>query len=501
MTHTKHTLRAWPLLIATLAVTILALSLGCTQEPTAPDYANPLDPDGPYQGDPFQVLAGYVNGSVVVSWTGLSLPGIVTYEVLHSLVPDGPFSVAGSVDAPVTSYSHQEFSPNLANYYKVRAADALGGTSAISLVQVAEILAPPYLEIGETNTAASRNLDLFIRVAVGDRVEVDSLPDFSTAASHDFDEDGVVTIPWDLGEAEGNEVWKYVYLKVYTVDVASEVYEDSVEVVFEPQLSIVGNPSLIGTMTPSLDIAGDGVLEMRFAESREALDLLAWLPGDTLYEAYTLDALPDSQLVFGEFSCDFGFTYVDSFWAVPDSLNGITLLINNDAESTGDLDVILNTEMAATQMRFAETVGELAATAWQDYATAPTFTHGGCADDLVKTIHGQFRNDWFDPDPISDDIQWLPSEVLDVTIAAPDTVSSEDVVAVTGTAIAGTCTDPLDGVEFSDGGDWEAATGLETWSFDWTAPLVTEHTTVTLSARVTAGAAADTVEVEVVVAP
>ncbi len=499
--RTFRTSRAWPLPIATLIVAILALSLGCTQEPTAPDYANPLDPDGPAQGDPFQLVAGYVNKSVILSWTGLEMTGIASYEILHSLTSTGPFSVAGSVDFPTSSYSHLDFAPNQANYYKVRAADASGATSGISLVQAAEFLAPPLLQIGETTTTASRHVDLMINVAIGDRVEIDSQSDFSTATSHDFDDNGDVTVPWDLGDAAGNEEWKHLFLRVYTGEAVSEAFEDSIKVDFAPDLRIEGSPALIGTMQPTLEIAGDGLVEMRFADSRDNLPLAKMQPADTLYYDYTLTAVADSQVVFGEFGCDFGFTHVDSFWAVPDSLNNFTFMINNGAESTGELIVQLNTDLAATGMRFAETVGELAVTPWQDYESAATFTHGGCAGDLVKTIHAQFRNDWFGPDPFSDDIQWLPPEVLNVTITAPDTVSSENVVALTGTSVAGTCTDPLDGVEFSDGGDWATVTGLEEWSFDWTAPSVAEHTTVTLSARVLAGAAADTVAVDVVVAP
>jgi hypothetical protein len=504
MTQKIRTLRkigAWPLPLATIIVAVIALSLGCTQEPTAPDYANPLDPDGPAQGDPFLVLAGYINNTVIVSWTGLDMIGIVSYEVLHSLSATGPFSVAGSVEYPATSYSHLEFAPNQANYYKVRAADASGATSGISQVQAAEFLAPPLLLIGETTTTASRNVDLMINVAIGDRVEVDSLSDFSTATSHDFDDNGDVTIPWNLGDAAETGEWKYLFLRVYTGEAVSGTYADSVEVDFAPDLHIEGSPAFVGTMQPTLAIEGDGLVEMRFADSRDNLPLATWLPGDTLYTGYMLTALADSQVVFGEFSCDFGFTNVDSFWAVPDSLNDIALLINNGAESTGESDVQLNTNLAATGMRFAETVGELAVTPWQDYESAATFTHSGCAGDLVKTVHAQFRNDWFDPDPVSDDIQWLPPEVLDITISAADTVSSEEVVALTGTAVAGTCTDPLDGIEFDDGSGWVAATGLEEWSIDWTAPLVVEHTTVTLNARVLAGAAADTVVVDVVVAP
>ncbi|MBU0740884.1 hypothetical protein KKG45_02485 [bacterium] len=491
--------RAWPALLAALAV--LALAAGCTQEPAAPSYDNPLDPDGPYQGDPFGIVAVYLDGGVFVTWTGLSLAGIVGYEVLHSLQQGGPFSVAGSVEYPTHAYTHAGYAPNRNNYYKVRAVDINGSSSAISSVRAAALMAPPYLRLGETEAAASRKLDLFVRAAVGDSAELSAAPDFASGSFHVFDQGGEVTVPWDLGAADGNGVWKHVYLRVYTGGAAGAAWHDSIEVAFAPQLQLAGNVTQVASMNPVLEILGDGVTLMRFADDRRNLPAAAWLQGDTLYAGYLLDAAPDSQRVFGEFTCDFGFTRVDSLLAVPGNLDGVTLLINGGAESTPALALTLQAVAVATRMRFAESVGALAATAWQDYAQTTTFTHGGCAGGLVKTVYGQFRNDWFDPAPVSASIQWLPAEVLDVTIAAADTVAGGAVVAVTGTAVAGTCGDPLDAVEFDGGGGWQIAAGLQAWSIDWTAPTVVEHTTLILSARVLAGAEADTATAEVVVAP
>ncbi len=499
MSIVKSTTRAWPALLAALMV--LALAAGCTQEPDAPTYGNPLDPDGPYQGDPFAIGALYMDGSVIVSWTGLTMPGIAGYEVLHGLEQAGSFSIAGSVESSTTTFNHQDYAPNRANYYKVRAVDINGSGSAISSVQAAELVTPAYLQIGETGTAASRELDLFVHADIGDSVELAATSDFAAGIVAVFDENGEATVPWDLGEADSNGVWKHVYMQVYAGGTPGEAWHDSIEVEFTPQLQGEGGQTQVASINPVLEILGDGVTLMRFAADRIDLPLAAWLPGDSLYNDYLLDAAPDSQYVFGEFTCDFGFTQVDSFLAVPDSLVDITLLINGGAESTPDLELSLSVEAAATQMRFAENVGELAATGWQDYAPTTTFTHGGCAGDLLKTVYGQFRNDWFEPAPVSDTIQWLPAEVLDVTLAVADTVTGGAAVDVTGTAVAGTCSAPLDSVEFDDGSGWQGVTGLEEWSFDWTAPVVVEHTAVTLSARVVAGAEADTVTAEVVVAP
>ncbi|MBC8424796.1 hypothetical protein H8E07_11795 [bacterium] len=491
--------RVRPLLLAGLAA--LALAAGCTQEPTAPAFDNPLDPDGPVQGDPWGLSANYAGNGVIVKWTGLDMPGIFGYEILHSLVAAGPFSIAGSVDAGLFTYLHTDYAPNRDNYYKVRAVDVLGAGSAISGVQAAGVLAPPFLGIGESATTASRKVDLLVRADVGDSAEVAATADFANAVTTVLDENGEATLLWDLGPADSNGVIKHVYLRVYTGGVASEAWDGSVEVEFEPALSIEGNPQRVARRNPPLVIDGPGVTEMRFAADPRDLPVADWVPGDAVYVDYFLDAAPDSQTIYGEFACDFGFTAVDSFTAVPDSLLDATLQINGGVEATSDLDLTLQLDAVATQMRFAESVGELALTGWQDYAATASLTHGGCGGDLLKTVYGQFRNDWFDSDVVSDTIQWLPPEVLDVTMAVADTLAGGVALTVTGTAVAGTCGDPLDGVEFNDGGGWIAATGLEDWSVAWTPPAVVENTPVTLIARVLAGAEADTVTVEVVVAP
>jgi len=496
--------RARPVLLAALAAlvpAVLILAAGCTQEPTAPAYENPLDPDGPYQGDPFQVDAGYTDTGVLVSWNGLTLSGIAAYEVLHSLEADGPFTIAGSVEYPTKTYLHTEYASNQDNYYKVRAVDASGVGTAITPVQAALVPVPPYLEFGETETAASRKLDLFIRVDMGDSIELGATPDFELGLVHEFDDNGEVTVPWDLGAADSSGVMKRVYMRVFTGGAAGQTWEDSIEVDFDPQLTLKNGETFVASMNTLFEISGDGVTQMRFAADLRDLPSAPWLTGDAQYDGYLLDAAPDSQTVYGEFMCDFGFTRVDSALAVPDSLANIVLTINGGAESTPDLEFSMQTSVAASQMRFAESVAELASTAWQDYATTGYFAHSACVGDLVKTVHGQFRNDWFDPDPVSATIQWLPAEVLDVTIAVADTVTGGTPVQVTGTAVAGTCGDPLDAVEFNDGGGWIIADGLEAWSYDWTPPTVVEHTPLTLRARALAGAEADTVEVEVIVAP
>ncbi len=499
MTHPTRPHRA----LALTAALLLAVALGCTQDPGDAGLSNPLDPDGPGGGDPFELTAGYFGGVVMVSWNKLDMAGVAQYDVLHSLVPEGPFAIAGTVDQPTTAFAHAEFSPSVVNYYKVRATDGLGSASAISQIAAFAYDAPPLLTIGDGAPTATRQVDLFVRSAAGDRAEVDSLADFSTSVTADLDENGEATIPWDLGPAAADEVQKYVYVRILAAKALGDVHVDSVEVAFSPDLRLEGDPDLVGSLTPSLQIDGDGVTGMRFAAVYEDLETLPWLDFATPYAGYLLDeASADSQLVYAEFACDFGFTKVDSVWAVPDSLNAIAFMIDNGAETTADLEVQVGADVAATQMRFALTLEDLAAAGWLDYAPITMVTLNGCEDGLTEVVFAQFRNDWFSPAHVNDDILWLPPEVLDVTIDVPDTVYSEVVVAVSGTAIAGTCSAPLDSVEFMEVGlDWVPVTGLESWSVDWLTPPVDGIATLTLKARVTAGAETDSVEVEVVVVP
>jgi hypothetical protein len=489
-----------PVLLAILAVA--ALAAGCTQEPTVPEFDNPLDPDGPSQGDPWELTSSYTAGGVLVRWQLLDMPGIVGYEVLHSLAASGPFTIAGSVEAGVRTYTHADYAPNRANYYKVRALDSSGAGSAVSGVQAAEVLAPPYLEIGAGGTTASRLLDLFVYAALGDSAELSDSADFTGSVKVALDENGEATVPWDLGSADSNGVWKHVYLRVTTGGgVPGVTGQDSIEVDFAPILRIAGGSSQVADLNPLLEIDGDGVTEMRFAADAGDLPAAAWLPGDTLHDGYFLDAAPDTQRIYGEFLCDFGFTALDTFTAVPDDLAGVSLLINDGAESTPDLELTLQFDAVANGMRFAESVADLAVIGWQDYAPTASFAHDQCEGGLLETVYAQFRNDWFVSDAVSASIQWLPPEALDVAMAVPDTVTGGETITVAGTAIAGTCSAPLDSVEFDGGGGWQTATGVADWSFAWTPATVAEHTAVTLMARVIAGAEADTVEAEVVVAP
>ena len=407
----------------------------------------------------------------------------------------------GNVAYPTASYSDRDFEPNRTNYYKVRAVDPDGETTLVSHVQAAGLLAPPVVQIGDTTFTSTRYVTLRVRVAAGDSVDVDSLPSFATPTTLTFDESGVASAPWDLGSADATGVWRHVYVRVYTAGLTSPARHDSVRLVFSPNLRIQGDPATVASRTPALVIDGAGVTRMRFASDRTALAAALWSDGAATYGDYVLDAAPDTQRIFGEFQCDFGFSLVDSVIAVPDLLTSVALTINGGVAATSDDVLSVASNARATQMRVALSVADLAATPWEPFASPLALAHGGCAGGLLKTVWAQYRNDWVTADPDSASIQWLPPEVLSVTIAAPDTVTAGDAAVVSGIAVEGTCTDPVDIVQIDVGDGWRVAAGLAAWTYDWTVPAVDDTTTVTLTAQVTAGADMATGQHDVVVLP
>lgn len=489
------------LLPALLACLVLGMVPGCTEQPEAPVWNNPLDPRSPQGGDPFAVQAAFSAGKVIVTWNRLTNAAVTGYEVLHSLTAGGPYAVIATLEDGVGTYLDPDFAPNLPNYYKVRALNAAAEASAVANVSAAAVVAPPLVTRGGLTALRRRVLDLHVRADAGEEVQVDSLPGFPAPAAATL-ADGEADLAWDTGDAFLTGEWKHYYVRVLTGGASGMVYRDSIRVDFTPDLVFEGTPATLARRDAPLTILdGEGVAQMRFAADRAALAAAAWLPGATRHAGYQLDVAPDSQLVFGEFQGDMGLTWVDSVWAVPDPLEGLELVVNSGSATVAADAFPVYVDAAATQMRLAATAEDLAAAPWQPYAMPAQWTHDGCGSDVVKRVWVQVRNDWTAAEGLTGTVVWLPPEALGLSFAGPDTVSAQSLAVLTGTAVPGTCTAAVDGV-FLDPGTGEApATGLADWTFPWTAPAVDDTTTVDVAWRVTAGADTATGAFRVVVIP
>jgi len=474
-------------LLMSLFLALAGLMLGCEEKPAEPVFSNPLDPGNPDGGDPFAVEAGYIDGQVVVSWNLVDLDGITGYEVFHSLLPSSEFLLVAEVDNTVSAVFTDIFAPNVTNYYKVRAFDEDGNSSAISQIVAASLLPPPYLQIGDTNIVFTRNVVVTVTTALGDTAQIDTSGTFADPIIREITPGDTLAFDWDLGPADSAGVYKHFYLRVSTAGVWSQTAHDSVKVSFDPVMLLSGNPATVPARHLDLMILGEGVHQMRFAPIAEALADSVWLPGSGTHSDYAISAEPIAQDVYGEFASDFGFSLFDTLTAVPDSLLDPGFTIEGGAEASSEFDFGIAPSAKATRMRFAESLTELAVTGWEDYAAAATYGHSACEGEARKIVYGQFENDWFISPVIADTILWIQPQPLQIDFDPVESVLSATTTTITGAAIAATCGPGLDLVEINTGNGYSAATGLENWSFEWSAPTVSANTTVSIGALVIAG--------------
>ncbi len=474
-------------LLMSLFLALAGLMLGCEEKPAEPAFSNPLDPGNPDGGDPFAVEAGYIDGQVVVSWNLVDLDGITGYEVFHSLLPSSEFLLVAEVDKTVSAVFTKIFAPNVTNYYKVRAFDEDGNSSAISQIVAASLLPPPYLQIGDTNIVFTRNVVVTVTTALGDTAQIDTSGTFADPIIREITPGDTLAFDWDLGTADSVGVYKHFYLRVSTAGVWSETAHDSVKVSFDPVMLLSGNPATVPARHLDLMILGEGVHQMRFAPTAEALADSVWLPGSGTHSDYAISAEPIAQDVYGEFASDFGFSLFDTLTAVPDSLLEPGFTIEGGAEASSEYEFGIAAAVKATRMRFAESPAELAVTGWDAFATSSTYAHSACAGDPEKIVLGQFENDWFISPVIADTILWIQPQPLQIDFDPVESVLSATTATISGTAVPATCGPGLDRVEIDTGNGYTTATGLETWSIDWPIPTVAADTTVTLGALVIAG--------------
>ena len=481
-------------LLATLAA---AMFTGCTETPVEADYNNPLDPAGPFGGDPFNLEAHISGLAVFLTWTDLGMDDLAGYRVERRSSAETVFIEIVELGPEFTIYQDSTYAPNAPNSYRVLALDAAGNTNAASAVTPATIIAPAQVNLGGYTTAASRTVDMIVRASMGESVEVDDDPSFASPAVAPLDEAGEAFLTWDLGPAAANGEVKYIHTRVLTGGVPGTARLDSLTVDYSPNLIFAGNPATLARRTTPLAISGGGTTRMRFATDRAGLAAAVWLDAAETYTGWMLAADPDTQLVFGEFEGDFGFTFVDSALAAPDSLQHLTLVLNSGNESVVGSHLRVYINAVATEIRAAQSEGDLAVTPWEPYGGRLEYFHDGCGSDLQKTVYAQVRNDWFTSATLSGTVIWQPDQVLGAAYAGPDTVTAGTTVTLSGTAVRGTCSDPIDEVRLDAGNDWVTAVGTLSWTLEWTAPAAAGE--AELRIQVIAGEEASSIQTYLVV--
>lgn len=404
--------RRGPTTAAAAALALLAalggLLGGCTERPAAPVWNNLFDPAGPNGGDPFRVVAIQSGNRVTVSWTKPAVRDLDAFEILRS-ANNVAYVLAGEVAPTVTAFIDTAPAPNAPNYYKVRARDLYGATSAVSHIAPAYILTPPFVLVGEGGAVTpTRHVVLTLRTTAGDSAQVAATSDFAGALAFPALSGGVEFFaPWDLGPAAANGEEKELFVRITTGGVLSPVARREVVVQFRPDLQLGGSPPTVASRTLTVTIAPPaGVAQMRFALSRAGLAGAPWLPGAAQHMGELLGPEPAPQRLFGQFLGDFGFAWIDSVQAVPDNLATASFELAGGAPTTTQRLVPLVSGAVATQMRFSE-LPDFTELPWQAYADTSIFLLSEAGG--VKIVYGQFRNDWFVSEVVADTIVHVPT--------------------------------------------------------------------------------------------
>ena len=399
---------------AVLAATLVAAALlpllgaGCTERPADPAWDNPFDPLGPAGGDPWNLQARYVSNYVFLTWSQPDFADLAEVVVLRSLDGVTFTQEAGRATPPTASFQDTGYEPYATNYYRVYATDSYGNASYPSRVAVASADAAAQLEIaGGATSTPTRYVELNVRgAAQGDTLEIAANGLFTGSLLQPVvTDDDEQVVDWDLGTAAASGERKRVWLRVRPLRAGWPAARDSITVEFPvPDLQATGRPASVAARRLTVDFPAAGLVEARFAAglttaaARLALPGAGWVEPDSVAGTlayYTADLLlpggTDPQWLFGEFRCDFEFSRVDSLLVAPDDLADATFVLAGGAATTTDLTVTIASQAVATQMRFAESP-DLSGVAWLPYAAASEFTLSAGAG--LKTVYGQYRNDW-----------------------------------------------------------------------------------------------------------
>jgi hypothetical protein len=497
------------LLLALLPAGIFLLG-GCESKPTEPVFDNPFDPDGPYLGDPLFVFATLNDTAAAVSWVQYQGFNIFEYEVFHSnsygsgyeRIEPGGIVPHTSTGPGLASYPYPD--PTEEHYFKVLALTKEQDFIFASYQKPGSIITPPLVIMGDASGfSATRYLDLQVTVTHGDSLLIADnaeflgglrLPVAMFGSPHE--------IEWDLGPADSNGSSRHIFVKSLGAPTEATIFDGSVHINFQPAFTVVDEPATVATVAVDLAVPVEGVLQMRFSTSAEALATETWLDPAPVVSGFELVDTLNPQVIYGEFTGDFGFTSpIMEFPVKGDSLSDASFEVDlGTAPVSIDPVVTLACTATATLMRFSEGQ-DFTLAPWLEYSATPAFALS--ADPGIKTIYGQFRNDYTDSPVISASVEYMQQAVaVGFLNPVPDrNMDAGSTYEITGWAAAlGTAVDSVK-VEVGDGLGFVAVEGLEDWSFDWDVPEAEEAAPLMLRVRAWAAADSATAQVSVDIVP
>lgn len=478
--------------LAVLLPLTLSLVGGCEQNPPEPAFDNPFDPAGPDEGDPLDARAVYANGDLTVSWTHAAGFNIASYGIEMSLDPEtGYEDLASDLPTEVSSYVVPDSlqTPNETQYFKVQAITFDGDFTLSSYANAAGVAVPPWAQaVPDQFGQPSRFMDLRIVVGRGDSLLVADgdgvAPSLVLVAAAPGD---TVDTTFDWGPRSEGDLLS-LEVTSFGNGYSSRVNARSFSVDFAPDVTVAdeSDAGTVATRDVMLEIPQTGVLDMRFAASREDLDAaLPEAPAPT--RIYRLADEAGPQTVWSRFSGDFGYDADVPVVVVPDLLRTVTFEVRDSDRVVEAPWAPVRCSAVATQMRFAASP-DFAGSIWIPFADTTSIPIAPVPGRHV--IYAQYRNDWGDSGVLTDYVDYIEQPVSVVLLAPEDgtVVAGGTSLRILGSAAGGSggdltavALDLGDGVGFRDLGITAGPTA--DWSYDWNIPRFREDTEVVLRAR------------------
>lgn len=390
-------------LLALAATTLLA----CTERPGDPVWDNPFDPGNELPGDPFQFTANLGPSGVSLSFLPLPTEGATAYQLRHRSGGSGAFQSIGEdvteLDGQLEVVVHAGYARGVLNEYELGVVLSSGLPIRVASSLQLSLLAPPTaLPVGGGTSVASREVDLVLRHATAESLEVANDAGFSGSTVVALGPGGVDTLSaWQLGPAAANGDTVRVHTRGRTAGVPSSLLgEDAFAVDFTPALAIAGGVE-VASDTVVVQVEPAGVVRMRFAAAPAQLGAASWQPGAAT-ATWVLDAGdPAPQDIFAEFEGNFGFHDSTSVTATPISSVGPASFVLADSASTTTSDTVqvVATVEGAAWMRYSEDPA-FGGVPWVAFSDTTSFALSPGAGE--KTVYGVFRNAW---DPVGQGAQ------------------------------------------------------------------------------------------------
>ena len=398
----------------------------CKDQPTKPEYDNPLDELNPSTGgDPFDLKLSIGGGGILLVWNPIDVPQFDRY-VLSRKVDSSEYEIwTEFIDKLHSTFTDTAISNGHLYTYFISALDESGAAINSKATEMS-INSAPFISIDDSSGfSAVRAVNVSVLAFGAVKMQVGN-PDLGETPWVDYQTSFPVTLP--IGDTH-----KIVNVKFVLAggDTSEAVSDTTYPVPMNPAVIIDNDSTYTSTRDVNLNLTADGALWIRifndslaFSELSESIspsngklkqdsgfdppkltDEDDWIPySDTL--SWQLSAGEGVKKVYVEFKNDFEIVEAvfDSIMPLPMNAE---LEIAHNSEYTPSREVLIfpSAEGSNIECRFSED-NLFQGITWIGLTDSVMFTlstGGG-----VKTVYAEFRNDFEIVEAVFDTIMPLP---------------------------------------------------------------------------------------------